>query len=149
MSASSALRWETTSWGDRWMARGTSAAGAEGRRAMTKEGHAGAFATEAKEGGAGREAGAGAGAVGGWAQGLGVGWAEGFLAAAALGGGPELLTLAASSLTWPANEAKAKSTVVWRSRSSSCGEGAGEGTGGGGAGRGKPMASRVEKLFNS
>ncbi len=53
---------------------------------MTKEGHAGVFATEAKEGGAGQEAGVGAGAVGGWAQGLGVGWAEGFFAAAALGG---------------------------------------------------------------
>ena len=43
--------------------------GAEGRRATTKEGRAGVFATEAKEGGAGREAGVGTGAVGGWAQG--------------------------------------------------------------------------------
>jgi|SRR6266702_2063978 len=148
-SASSVLRWETTSWGDRQIARGMSAPGAEGHKAMTREGRAGVFTTEAKEGGAGQEAGVGAEAVGGWAQGVGVGWAEGFLAAAALGGGPELLTLAASSLTWPASEAKAKSKEVWRSRSSSCGEGAGEGTGGGGAGRGKPMASRVEKLFNS
>ncbi len=73
---------------------------------MTREGHTGAFATEAKEGGAGHEAGVGAGAVGGWAWGLGVGWAEGFCAVAALGGGLELLTLAASSLTWPASEAK-------------------------------------------
>src|SRR6266702_4248629 len=148
-STSSVLRWVTTSWGDQRIARGTSAPVVEGRRATTREGHAGAFATEAKEGGAGRAAGVGAGAVGGWAWGVGVGWAEGFLAAAALGGGPEPLTLAASSLTWPANEVKAESKEVWRSQSLSCGEGAGEGAGGGGAGRGKPMASREEKPFNS
>ncbi len=81
----------------------------------------GVFTTEAKEGGAGREAGVGAGAVGGWAWGLEVGWAEGFLAVAALGGGPEPLTLAASSLTWPASKAKAESKEVQRSRSSSWG----------------------------
>ncbi len=63
----------------------------------------------------------GAGAAGGLARVLGVGWAEGFGAAAALGGGPEPLTLAASSLTWPANEAKAESKEVRRSRSSSWG----------------------------
>jgi len=120
-STSSVLRWVTTSWGDQRIARGTSAPVVEGRRATTREGHAGAFATEAKEGGAGRAAGVGAGAVGGWAWGLGVGWAEGFLAAAALGGGPEPLTLAASSLTWPASEAKAVSKEVRRSRSSSWG----------------------------
>ncbi len=88
---------------------------------MTKEGHAGAFTIEAKEGGAGREVGVGAGATGGWARGLVGGWAEGFLAAAALGGGLESLTLAASSLTWPASKAKAKSKEVWRSQSSSWG----------------------------
>ncbi len=70
-----------------------SAPGTEGSRAITREGHAGVFTTEAKEGGAGHEAGVGAGAVGGWARGLGVGWAEGFLAAAAMGGGPDPLTL--------------------------------------------------------
>src|SRR6266571_4804515 len=114
MSASSALRCLTTSWGDRRIARGTSAPGAEGRRAMTKEGRAGAFTTEAKEGGAGCEAGVGVGAVGGWAEGLGVGWAEGFLAAATLGGGLELLTLAESSLTWLASKVKATSKEVRR-----------------------------------
>src|SRR6266571_1861860 len=126
-SVSSALRWETTSWGDRWIARGMSAPGAEGHKATTREGCAGVFATEAKEGGARREAGVGAGAVGGGAWGLGVGWAEGFFAVAALGGGPEPWTLAASSLTWPASEAKATSKEVRRSRSSSWGEGAGGG----------------------
>src|SRR6266702_2923689 len=120
-STSSALRWVTISWGDRRIARGTSPPEWEGRKATTNEGHAGVFTTEAKEGGAGREAGLGTGAVGGWAQGLGVGWAEGFLAAATLGGGPEPLTLAASSLTWPASEAKAISKEVRRSRSSSWG----------------------------
>ena len=82
-SVSTALRWVTTSWGVRRIARGTSAPGAEGCKAMTKEGRAGAFATEAKEGGAGCAAGVGTGAVGGWARGLGVGWAGGFLAVAA------------------------------------------------------------------
>src|SRR6266702_2798030 len=95
--------------------------GAEGHKAMTREGRAGDFATEAKEGGAGCEAGVGAGAVGGWARGLVGGWAEGFLAVAALGGGSEPLTLAVSSLTWPASKAKAKSKEVWRSQSSSWG----------------------------
>src|SRR6266571_1714060 len=128
-SASSALRWLTTSWGDRRTARGTSAPEAEVRKATTREGRVGDFATAAKEGGAGREAGAGAGAVGGWARGLGVGWAEGFLAAATLGGGPEPLTLSASTLTWPASEAKAVSKEVRRSRSSSWGR---EGVVGGG-----------------
>src|SRR6266702_1173629 len=93
-SASSAFRWETTSWGDRWIARGMSPPGAEGRKATTREGRAGDFATEAKEGGAGCEAGVGAGAVGGWARGLVGGWAEDFLAVAALGVGSEPLTLA-------------------------------------------------------
>ncbi len=114
-SVSLALMWVTTSWGDRWIARGTSAPGAEGRRATTNKGQAGAFTTEAKEGGAGREAGVGTGVEGGWAWGLGVGWAEGFLAVATLGGGPELLTLVTSSLTWPASEAKAASKEVQRS----------------------------------
>src|SRR6266702_3016839 len=114
-SVSTALRWVTTSWGDRQIARGTSAPGAEGRKATTKEGRAGVFATEAKEGGAGHKAGVGAGAVGGRAQGLGVGWAEGFCAVATFGGGPEPLTLAASSLTWPASKAKAESKEVRRS----------------------------------
>jgi len=68
--------------------------------------------------------------VGGWAWGLGVGWAEGFVAAAALGGGPEPLTFAASSLTWPASKAKAESKEVQRSQSSSWGrEGAVGGSG--------------------
>jgi len=79
---------------------------------MTREGRAGVLATEAKEGGAGQEAGVGAGVVGGGAWGLEGGWAEGFFAAAALGGGPELLTLVASSLTWSASEVKAKSKEV-------------------------------------
>ena len=96
---------------------------------MTREGHAGVFTTEAKEGGAGCEAGVGAGAVGGWARGLGVGWAGGFFAVAAWGGGLEPLTLSVSSLTWPANEAKAESKEVRRSRSSSWGR---EGVVGGG-----------------
>ncbi len=78
--------------GDRQIAMGTSAPGAEGRKATTREGCAGAFTTEAKEGGAGREAGVGVGAVGGWACALEGVWAEGFLAAATLGGGLELLT---------------------------------------------------------
>src|SRR6266702_6868275 len=86
VSASSVLRWVTTSWGDQQTARGTSAPGAEGHKATTKEGHAGVFTTEAKEGGAGQAAGVGMGAWGGWAQGSGVGWAEGFFAVAAMGG---------------------------------------------------------------
>ncbi len=90
---SSTLRWVTTSWGDLQVARGTLAPGTEGQRATTSEGHAGAFTTEAKEGGAGREAGEGAGAVGGWAWGLSVGWAEGFFIVATLGGGLDPLTL--------------------------------------------------------
>src|SRR6266702_3333488 len=147
-STSSVLRWVTTSWGDQRIARGTSAPVVEGRRATTREGHAGAFATEAKEGGAGRAAGVGAGAVGGWAWGLGVGWAEGFLAAAALGGGPEPLTLAASSLTWPASEAKAASKEVQKSQSSSWGrEGAVRGAEEGGLGE-RPSISRVETSPN-
>jgi len=52
-SASSVLRWTTTSWGDRWIARGTSPPEVEVRRATTNEGCTGVFATEAKEGGAG------------------------------------------------------------------------------------------------
>ncbi len=83
-----------------------------------------------KEGGAGREAGAGAEAAGGGARGLGVVRAGGFGAVAALGGGPEPLTLAASSLTWPASEAKAESKEVQRSWSSSWGR---EGAVGGGS----------------
>jgi len=120
-STSSTLRWVTTSLGVRWIARGTSAQGAEGCKAMTREGHAGDFSTKAKEGGTGCEAGVGAGVVGGWAWGLGVGWAEGVFAVAALGGGLEPLTLAVSSLTWPASKAKAKSKEVQRSQSSSWG----------------------------
>src|SRR6266702_3971243 len=123
--------------GVRRTTRGTSAPGVAGRKATTNEGRAGVFATEAKEGGAGREAGVRAGVAGGWARGLGVGWAEGFLAAAALGGGPEPLTFAASSLTWPASEAKAISKEVRRSRSSSWGRegGVGGGEEGGGGWR--------------
>src|SRR6266702_6028026 len=121
VSASSVLRWVTTSWGDQQTTRGTSAPGAEGHKATTREGHAGVFTTEAKEGGAGQAAGVGMGAWGGWAQGSGVGWAEGFFAVAAMGGGPEPLTLAASSLTWPASKAKAVSKEVQRSQSSSWG----------------------------
>src|SRR6266702_5792745 len=96
-STSLVLRWVTTSWGERRIARGISAPGAEGRKATTKESRAGVFTTEAKEGGAGWEAGVGAGAVGGWARGLGVGWAGGFFAVAAGGGGLEPLTLSVSS----------------------------------------------------
>jgi len=90
----------------------TRGGGAEGQRAMTNEGRAGVFATEAKEGGAGCEAGAGAGAVGGWAWGLGVGRAEGFFAVAALGGDPEPLTLSVSSLTWPVLQTDDKDTYL-------------------------------------
>src|SRR6266702_4569021 len=145
---SSALRWVTTSWGDQWIARGTSAPGTEGWRATTNEGRAGAFTTEAKEGGAGHEAGVGAGAVGGWAWGLEGGWAEGFCAAAALGGGLELLTLAASSLTWLASKAKAISKEVRRSQSSSWGGGAGGGAEEVGVGL-TASTSRTEWLPNS
>src|SRR6266702_5753784 len=137
-----ALRLVTISWGERRIARGMSPPETEVRKAMTKEGRTGAFTTEAKEGGAGHEAGMGAGAVGGWAWGLGVGWAEGFVAAAALGGGSEPLTLAASSLTWPASEAKAKSKEVQRSRSSSWGR---EGAVGGGSEENRSVKPISEK----
>ncbi len=46
---------------------------------------------------------------------------RGFLSGSHLGRGPEPLTLAASSLTWPASKAKAESKEVQRSWSSSWG----------------------------
>jgi len=56
-SISLALRWVTTSWGDQQIARGISAPRAEGHKATTREGHAGDFTTEAKEGGQGKRQG--------------------------------------------------------------------------------------------